>query len=292
MAFRNIDPITLSRRALLSGGTVAGAVAGAGIALGGLTASLPARARQVAATGRGSIWTGVTQAVDGYVSSGKVANMIAAMGWGQQDLELIARGTLQLDGMTPVDGDSLYRIYSMTKPITGMAAMMLIEDGRLTLDTPLADIIPAFADMQVQREYDGAITADNLEPAKTPITIRHLLTHTAGLGYGIVQKGPIAKAYSERGLVPGQVSRFPIPGIGRATAVGSLEQFANDLAELPLVHQPGAVWSYSVSLDLLGRVIEIVAGQPFDAFLSERIFEPVGMNSTYFQVPGHADRAA
>ncbi|MGB3738404.1 MAG: serine hydrolase domain-containing protein [Pontixanthobacter sp.] len=285
MAFRNSDHFSLSRRAMLSGGTLAGAGIALGGAFGGLTAALPARAHQIGVTARGSIWTGVTKAVEEYVASGKVANMLAAMGWGQGDLELIARGTLQLGGMTPVDGDSLYRIYSMTKPITGMATMMLVEDGRLTLDTPLSDILPAFADMQVQVEYDGAITADNLEPLKTPITIRHLLTHTAGLGYGIVQKGPIAKAYSDKGLVPGQVSRFPIPGLGRSKAVGSLEQFANDLAQMPLVYQPGTVWSYSVGLDLLGRVIEVVSGQPFDTFLSQRIFEPVGMNSTYFQVP-------
>ncbi len=278
MAYRDFPDFSVSRRSLLAGG----GWVGAGAALTALSGAIPAHAHQVSGD---TMWTGVRAAVEEYVSSGKVANMIAAMGWGQGDLELIARGTLQLDGMTPVDGDSLYRIYSMTKPITGMATMMLIEDGKLTLDTPLADIIPAYANMQVQREYDGAITADNLEPAKTPITIRHLLTHTAGLGYGIVQKGPISKAYSTRGLVPGQVTRFPIPGIGRAKAVGSLEQFANDLAELPLVHQPGTVWSYSVSLDLLGRVIEVVSGMPFDAFLSRRLFEPVGMNSTYFRVP-------
>ncbi|MGB7407792.1 MAG: serine hydrolase domain-containing protein [Pontixanthobacter sp.] len=277
MAFREFETPYLTRRSLLRGS----GLTGAGIAVAGLPFASLAQAHQLPTTG----WTNVAAAVEEYVASGKVANMIAAMGWGQGELELIARGNLQLDGMTKADGDSLYRIYSMTKPITGMATMMLIEDGKLTLDTPLSDILPAFADMQVQREYDGAITADNLEPAKAPITIRHLLTHTAGLGYGIVQKGPIAKAYEQAGLIPGQVSRFPIPGLSRSKSVGSLEAFADGLAELPLVHQPGTVWSYSVSLDLLGRVIEVVSGMPFDTFLSERIFEPLAMNSTYFRVP-------
>ena len=231
------------------------------------------------------VWTQVRAAVEEYVSSGKVANMVAAMGWGQNELEIINRGTLQADGATPADGDSLYRIYSMTKPITGIATMMLIEDGAFTLDTPLSEILPAYANMMVQKKYDGSIGPENLEPAKTPITIRHLLTHTAGLGYGIVQKGPITKAYEERGLVPGQVSRFPIPGLSRAKPVDSLEKFADELAKLPLVYQPGTVWSYSVSLDLLGRVIEVASGMPFDTFLSKRLFEPAGMSSTWFTVP-------
>ncbi|MBU0669855.1 MAG: beta-lactamase family protein, partial [Alphaproteobacteria bacterium] len=178
---------------------------------------------------------------------------------------------------------SLYRIYSMTKPITGMAAMMLIDDGKLGLDQPLAEILPAFANMMVQRTYDGSVT--DLVPTERPITIRQLLTHTSGLGYNIVQKGPIAQLYTERGIVPGQVSRIPIPGLGRAEAVRGLDNFADRLAEVPLVLQPGSKWSYSVGLDLLGRVIEVASGMAFDAFLKERLFEPAGMTSTWFRVP-------
>jgi CubicO group peptidase (beta-lactamase class C family) len=190
-----------------------------------------------------------------------------------------------------VDENSLYRIYSMTKPVTGMAAMILIDEGVLSLDQPIHELLPAYKDMMVQVEYDGAITEDNLEPAKSPITVRHLLTHTAGIGYGIIQQGPITDAYNEAGLIAGQVSRLPIPGIFQGAPVGSLRAFADGLATMPLVLQPGAKFSYSMSLDLLGRVIEVAAGQPFDQFLKERIFDPCGMTSTYFQVPSSdADR--
>lgn len=276
MAFRSIDNVTVSRRSVMRGG--------AWLTAGAAATTLPLSTGVFARQGTAS-WHKVRSTVADYVDSGKVANMVAAMGWGQGELEIINSGTLQLDGLTKADGDSLYRIYSMTKPITGMATMMLIEDGAFTLDTPLADILPAYANMKVQKEYDGGIGADNLEPARTQITIRHLLTHTAGLGYGIVQKGPITKAYEEKGLIPGQVSRFPIPGLSRAKPVDSLEKFADGLAELPLVLQPGSKWSYSVSLDLLGRVIEVVSGKPFDTFLQERLFKPAGMTSTWFKVP-------
>jgi len=274
MAFRKFEDAQLSRRTLMRGaGWLSAAAAASTLPLGRI------------AMAHAGHWPTILATVEEYVSSEKVANMVATLGWGQKPFDLINRGTLAFDDDTIADADSLYRIYSMTKPITGMATMMLVEDGKLTLDTPLADILPAFANMMVQKEYDGSIGPENLEPAKVQITIRHLLTHTAGLGYGIVQKGPIVKAYEEAGLIPGQVSRFPIPGLGRGTPVDSLEKFADGMAKMPLVYQPGKTWSYSVSLDLLGRVIEVVSGMPFDTFLNERLFAPAGMSSTYFRVP-------
>jgi CubicO group peptidase (beta-lactamase class C family) len=137
----------------------------------------------------------------------------------------------------------------------------------------------------VQKVYDGAITADNLEPAVRPITIRMLLTHTSGLGYGIVQQGPIVKAYQDRGVVPGLVTRLQTLAVFRGTAVPSLKLFADRLAEFPLVYQPGTRWSYSMGADLMGRVIEVVSGQKFDDFLQHRFFDPLGMGDTHFQVP-------
>jgi CubicO group peptidase (beta-lactamase class C family) len=166
-----------------------------------------------------------------------------------------------------------------------MAAMMLIDEGKLGLDQPLYEILPAFKTMQVQKVYDGPITADNLEPANGPITIRQMLTHTSGLGYGIVQSGPIAEAFRDRGVVPGLVTRLQALPIFRGTSVRGLDVFADRLAEFPLVYQPGTRWSYSMGLDLMGRVIEVVSGQPFDRFLQERLFDPLGMNDTHFQVP-------
>jgi CubicO group peptidase (beta-lactamase class C family) len=272
MAFREFD--SFSRRSLLRGG----AMLGAGSAL----AALPL-GRALLAQGRAN-WTNVEQFVDGFVAAGKVANMVATLGWGQQAATTIAKGTLALGGRTPAGPDSLYRIYSMTKPVTGMAAMVLIDEGKLGLDQPLHDILPAYRNMQVQRTYDGSIT--DLVPAERPITIRHLLTHTAGLGYSIIQKGPIARAYEQAGAVPGQVTKLPLAeAFGRGQPVKGLDRFADSLAKLPLVAQPGTRWSYSVSLDLLGRVIEVASGKSFDVFLKERFFEPLGMNSTYFRVP-------
>ncbi|MBU1606677.1 MAG: beta-lactamase family protein, partial [Alphaproteobacteria bacterium] len=275
MAYREFDSHQLSRRSLLRGGAMIGAGAAfAGLPGAGLSAQPAAQHGQ---------WPAVAAMVDKYVGERKVANMAATLGWGQRDPLVIAKGTLAIGQAATAGIDSLYRIYSMTKPITGMAAMMLIDDGKLGLDQPLAEILPAFADMQVQRTYDGSVT--DLVPAVRPITIRQVLTHTAGLGYNIVQKGPISKLYVERGIVPGQVSRIPVPGFGRAEAVRGLDNFADRLAQVPLVLQPGSKWSYSVGLDLMGRVIEVASGMSFEAFLRERLFEPAGMTSTFFRVP-------
>lgn len=255
------------------------ALLGAGAAIGALPwGAGRARAQDIAAQ-----WPTVTAMLDKYVSTQKLAGMTAAIGWGSRDPGFISRGKEGIDDPDACGPDSLFRIYSMTKPITGMAAMLLIDEGRLGLDQPLADLLPKFARMQVQVTPDGSIT--DLKPARTAITIRQLLTHSAGLGYSIIQKGPIKAAYEAEGLIPGQVSRMTLPGLDRGKPVGSLALFADRLAEMPLVYEPGTTWSYSVGLDLLGRVIEVASGKPFDMFLNERIFGPTGMTSTYFQVP-------
>lgn len=265
---------SLSRRTLLR----SAALLGAGGALGGLPVARAAFGRSA------TRWPSVARLVNDYVSARRVANVLAVLGWEQAEPEAIAAGTLALGQAAPATIDSLYRIYSMTKPITGMAAMILIDEGKLGLDQPLAEVIPAFADMRVQRTYDGSLT--DLEPAVRPITIRHLLTHTAGLGYSIIQKGPIKTAYEEAGLISGPVTKLPLAAIfRRGQPADSLQEFAARLARMPLVAQPGTRWSYSLGMDLMGRVIEVVSGQAFDAFLSQRIFAPAGMTSTYFRVP-------
>ncbi|MCT2558320.1 beta-lactamase family protein [Tsuneonella sp. YG55] len=274
MAFREFVTPQMSRRGLLR----SGAWLGAGAALGGLP--FGATAVHAADSAR---WPSVARLVNDYVSARKVATIVAALGWGQRPPEVIAAGTLALGQAAPAGADSLFRVYSMTKPITGMAAMMLIEDGRLGLNQPIADFLPAFANMMVQKTYDGSLA--DLEPAKTPITVRHLLTHTAGLGYGIIQKGPIRQAYMDAGLSAGQASKLKLPQFSGAPSASSLADFADRLAKLPLVYQPGTHWSYSVSLDLLGRVIEVASDTPFDVFLKTRLFEPAGMTSSFFEVP-------
>ncbi|MBB3859147.1 CubicO group peptidase (beta-lactamase class C family) [Novosphingobium hassiacum] len=267
----NANTMNISRRGLIGS---LGALAG--------TALMPRMAfASAAAEARFPV---VTRMVDGYVSSGKLPGMIATLGQGIGTSALdIARGTLARGNPSPVDMDSLFRIYSMTKPVTGMAAMMLVDDGKLRLDQPLADLIPAFGKMQAQATPDGSIT--DLRPAKTQITIRHLLTHTAGLGYSIIQQGPIKDAYIKAGVVPGQASRMALPGLEKFTPLKSLAEFAEVLATLPLVYEPGTTWSYSVGLDLMGRVIEIASGMAFDQFLKTRLFDPLGMASTGFRVP-------
>lgn len=276
MAFREFEDPQISRRALLRGG----AWLGAGATLAGAPLGRIALAKDAVVAGG---WTNVAGLVDKYVGPGKVANMVAAMGWGQKYPTYISRGTLVLGGTVRANADTLYRIYSMTKPITGMAAMMLIDEGKLGLDQPLAEILPEYASMKVLKRAEGPV--EETVPAERPITIRQLLTHTAGLGYNIVQKGPIKHAYERYGLLPGQVSRFPIPGFGDYATVKGLDEFAKRLARVPLVYQPGTKWSYSVSLDLLGRVIEVASGMSFDRFLKTRIFDPCGMTSTWFRVP-------
>ena len=231
----------------------------------------------------GSAYPATQAYIDAYVASRRLPGAIAAIGRGDAGLVAVSAGKIALDAMTLVDLDSLWRIYSMTKPITGMAAMMLIGEGKLRLDQPLADILPAFRTMRVLTSADAPV--DQTVPAERPITIRNLLTHTAGIGYTIIQSGPIKQAYADAGIIPGQISKRSFPGLDRGTPAPSLEIFADRLAALPLVYQPGVRWSYSVALDLMGRVIEVVSGMAFDAFLKARIFDPLGMTSTFFQVP-------
>ncbi|SNS83131.1 serine hydrolase domain-containing protein [Sphingopyxis indica] len=261
----------VSRRALLGG-----------MALGGAAAFLPGAAFAFRADGA-ALFPATNAFITGFVDRGELASTLACIGKGQEAPLYFGAGTQAMDSTRPVGPDTLWRLYSMTKPVTAMAAMLLIEDGKMGLDQPIADFLPAFRNMKVQDTPDGSITA--VHPAKTPITVRQLLTHTAGLGYGIIQKGPIRDAYNKAGILGGQVSRLPIPGFADATPAPSLAAFADRLAELPLVYEPGTRWSYSVGLDLMGRVIELVSGQPFEAFLKARLFDPLGMTSTWFQVP-------
>ncbi len=258
--------------------------ASAGLGAAAAFLGWPGMSRAVTGNG-GQSWPALADMAREYVSQGRVANMVACMGRDENAPAIIAEGRDTRGMRRRSDADSLYRIYSMTKPITGMAAMILIAEGKLDLDQPLAEILRKFSDMQVQKQYDGSIGPENLEPAERPILIRHLLTHTAGLAYSIIQQGPISDLMRERGVVTGQISKVKVPQLDRGEPVPSLAEFADRLAEIPLIYQPGTRWSYSTGLDLLGRVIEVVGGQPFDLFLKDRIFDPCGMESTFFRVP-------
>lgn len=257
-----------SRRALF--GWMAGGIA------------LAATASPARALWQTPAYPGLTAFINDYVNSRRLPGAIAAVGRGDAAVEYIAAGKIAMDSQRDVDGDTLWRLYSQTKPVTGIATMMLIEDGRLRLDQPLADILPAFANTRVLARPDAPL--DETVAMTTPITIRHLLTHTAGLGYGLGRGNAVDRAWQERGLTPGQVSKLPLPGFPPGQTRGPLDVWADAVAEVPLIGQPGTAWRYSASLDLLGRVIEVASGQSFDAFLRARIFDPLGMTSTGFQV--------
>jgi CubicO group peptidase (beta-lactamase class C family) len=220
--------------------------------------------------------------IEAYIAGKKAAGIVAAIGKGTDPANVIKMGTLAFDSQTPVDMDTLFRVYSMTKPVTGMAAMILIGEGKMKLDQPIADFIPEFAKMTVLTDPANSMDA---VPAKTQITVRHLLTHTAGLGYSIITKGPLLKAYMANGITPGVVSKLQMPGFEAGAPTPDLKTFAERVAKLPLIAEPGTKWSYSISLDLLGRVIEVASGMDFEAFLQKRIFGPLKMTSSYFQVP-------
>ena len=224
----------------------------------------------------------LTAEIKRYVAEKKVAGMMAAYGEGTADPQYITEGKIAVDSARPVDKDTLWRVYSMTKPITGMAAMMLIDEGKMGLDQPLGDILPEFANMKVLTDPAKSLDA---VPAKTPITIRNLLTHTAGLGYNIITKGPLLDEYNRLGIAPGAVSKQQLPGFPVPAPTPPIDEFSRRLATLPLIAEPGSVWSYSVALDLMGYVIQKVSGTEFGAFLQARMFDPLGMTSSYFTVP-------
>ncbi|WNO53941.1 serine hydrolase domain-containing protein [Stakelama saccharophila] len=218
-----------------------------------------------------------------FVGEDKAPGIVIAVGKGDRPTTFIADGRLSDEtGAPAVDRDTLWRVYSMTKPVTAMAAMMLIEDGKLSLDQPVADFIPAFADMQVLDTPDGDSLASH--PAEHPITIRNLLTHTAGLGYNIISRGALKTAYEEQGILPAAVNAQTEPQM-RAVRPASLKAFAERVATLPLAYEPGTRWSYSIGLDILGRVIEVASGQPFDTFVQQHILDPLDMTESYWTVP-------
>lgn len=268
----------LSRRDLLR----TGALLGGGLAVGGLPLS-SAWARAPQAAGIEAQWPKVTALVSKYVADRKVAGTIAALGWGTGDPGYIARGTEGFSDRDQAGANSLFRAYSQTKPVTGMAAMMLIEDGKLKLDQPIADFIPEMANMRVA--IDPKVGLES-RPARNQITVRHLLTHTAGFGYAGVGKNKIDDELLRLGVTPALISRRTIPGVTPPVKTLPPEQFLKVAASVPLVAEPGTVWRYSMSLDILGLVIERAAdASSFAAFMQERMFAPLGMTSSYFQVP-------
>jgi CubicO group peptidase (beta-lactamase class C family) len=185
-----------------------------------------------------------------------------------------AIGTLAFQGQAPMRRDTLFRIASMTKPIAGAAAMMLVEDGKLKLDEPIDRLLPELANRRVLKTLEGPV--DDTVPAKRPIMVSDLLTMRMGLG-AIMTPGqyPINAAMAERGLAVG-------PTLPKAR---SSDEYIRKISELPLMHQPGEVWMYDTSIIVLGVLLERAAGQSLETFMRQRIFEPLAMNDTDFSVP-------
>ena len=206
----------------------------------------------------------------GYVDKGLLPGWLIGIARHGQLAHLSTYGKRDLEADLPVTEDTIWRIYSMTKPITTVAAMMLYEEGLFELKDPLARYIPAFADMQVFQR--GTLSAPVTAPAQGPIRIWHLMTHTAGLTYGFQNADPVDAMYRDAGFDVG-------------TPEGKdLEAACDLIAGVPLLFEPGTEWSYSVATDVLGRVVEVLSGMPLDEFFRQRIFEPLGMKDTSFWV--------
>jgi CubicO group peptidase (beta-lactamase class C family) len=178
----------------------------------------------------------------------------------------------------PMSADTIFRLYSMSKPITSVAAMMLVEDGKLKLDDPVSKYIPAFTETKVgveKRSDDGSLTLVR-EPLRRPITIEDLLRHTSGLTYGFNGGNLVRRFYAEADLFNGDLTNA---------------EFAERIAALPLAEQPGTQWDYGHSTDVLGRVIEVVSGKTLFQFEKERLLDPLGMGDTEFYVHDEAKRS-
>ncbi len=185
-----------------------------------------------------------------------------------------AFGYSNIEKKIPMQKDQIFRIASMTKPIVSVAVMMLWEEGKFSLDDPISNFIPAFKKTQVLDKYNPKDTSFTTLPAKREITIRHLLSHTSGIGYPQIGS-PYAVAIYKKYNING--------GIG--TANGPLKQMIPKIAELPLFNQPGEKFLYGLNTDVLGYLVELVSGMPLDKFLQEKIFAPLGMKDSYFYLP-------
>jgi CubicO group peptidase (beta-lactamase class C family) len=215
----------------------------------------------------------IDAAMQSYIAHDKLAGITTLIACKGKVIYFGCFGKLDLSTGAPVRPDSLFRIYSLTKPIISVAALMLYEDGLFELDQPVSKWIPEFKNFRVWQE--GYSVNGATSPLETDITFWHLFTHTAGLGYGFGEPtDPVDKIYQEAQLIrPPLTFQYP------------LTEFVRRLSTLPLAAQPGSTWHYSLSHDVLGYLIEVISGKTCEAFLRERLFTPLGMDDTSFFVP-------
>jgi len=212
------------------------------------------------------------QGMQALVDRREAAGIVTLVARGGQVVDVHATGFQDMESRTPMRSDTIFRIASMTKPVTSVAVMMLYEEGKLLLTDPVSKFIPAFKGQRVL--VTGADAPADPVAARRDSNIRELLSHRSGLTYGFLNGGPVGAAY-RKGGVPDGLAQTSL----------TLAEAMEALAAQPLVNQPGAAWNYSLSTDVLGRVVEVVSGQSLDVFFRERIFKPLGMVDTAFDVP-------
>ncbi|MFN7164909.1 MAG: serine hydrolase domain-containing protein [Hyphomonas sp.] len=203
-----------------------------------------------------------------YVEDGAVKGIATRLVRGGEVISDVRRGIRRQADGAPVEGDTIWRIYSMSKPVTGVALLMLWEEGAFQLDDPVTKYFPEFEGLQVHTGLDAA-GEPILVPAKRPATIRELMSHTAGFGYGLRGGDHVNDLFQKK-----QVFQSP-----------TMEEMVTRVASIPLLHQPGEVWDYSIAVDLQGALIERLSGQTLGAFFETRLFAPLGMVDTGFVVP-------
>jgi CubicO group peptidase (beta-lactamase class C family) len=210
------------------------------------------------------------------VGAGQAAGVSTLLLRHGQVVDFRTWGRARLDDEAPLARDAIFRIYSMTKPVTGAALMILFEEGRWRLDDPVTKFVPEFSDLKVYAgvDADGAMI---IEDMLRPPTMRELMSHTAGFGYGLFDVHPVERAYREQGVLQAE----------------SLDDLVRRAARIPLMFQPGTEWFYSIATDIQGLIVERLSGQTFGTFLQERIFGPLGMVDTGFQTrPDNVHRLA
>ena len=214
-----------------------------------------------------------------YVDEGKLPGYHITVSRGGELAYSTKYGHADVENGKPIADDTIYRIYSMTKPICAVAAMILWEEGLFEMHDQVKWFIPSFANQKVFRS--GTLTAPRYEPVTEPMEMWHLFTHTAGLTYGFVYSNPVDQMYRNAGFEW---------GVPRDASLGDI---CDMLAELPLMFQPGTEWAYSMSIDIIGRVVEVLSGMSLGEFMKKRIFDPLGMTDTAFHCDADkADRLA
>ena len=210
----------------------------------------------------------ITQAMQTFVDEGLLSGAVTMAARRNKVVHFESVGYRDIESKSPMSNDSIFRIYSMTKPVTGVALMILYEESKFRLSDPVSKYLPELNDLQVfsGTDNDGNIVT---EPPNHPMTIRELMSHTGGLTYGIFASSPVDSNYREAELLSNDLTN---------------REFTRRLGKIPLKHQPGSRWEYSVAVDVQGYLVEKLSGLPFDEFLDSRIFEPLNMVDTDFYV--------